>query len=104
MIHRELWKKELLRDYPNLLPMTIEMLLDVYERNPDFFKKQKTRGRPRKNDKGHEVIQKLDDAICELQCVEFREPTPVDTSPKKALNIINPLDETGKPESVTLTF
>lgn len=91
-------------DFPKLPSFIIDYILDVYEKDPEFFKKQK--GRPRKTNKAEDTLKKIDDAIHELQCVEFKEPpSQKDMIPSnQTLNIVNPADDSGKPETIKLTF
>jgi hypothetical protein len=101
MMHRETWKKQMLAEFPKLQPFMVDYILDVYEKTPDFFKKQ--RGRPRKTATPRDVLKKIDDAITEIQGVEIQDPS---STPKteQALNIINPMDDAGKPDTIKLTF
>jgi hypothetical protein len=36
---RKQWKQELMRDYPNIEPYFIDILLDLYDKNPEYVKK-----------------------------------------------------------------
>ena len=52
LINRDLWFKQITNDYPNVPHYVINWMLDIYDKDPNYFKEQlkKTRKGPHRKD------------------------------------------------------
>jgi hypothetical protein len=51
------WKQELMRDYANIEPFFLDLVLDLYEKNPDYVKKlHKKKFKPVTNEVPKEIV------------------------------------------------
>jgi hypothetical protein len=73
-MNRKLWFEQMKKDYPNVPDYIITWMLDIYEKNPDFYnKKTGKKGRPKKQKVLFEIEKILQDRprTQEIQSVKF---------------------------------
>jgi hypothetical protein len=85
MVNRETWVAQIKKDYPNVPDFIVNWMLDIHERDPEYFKKEmkKQKGRPRKDSVKASLsnLNAMADKMYELKNVQIKyaekPPTPV---------------------------
>jgi hypothetical protein len=71
-INRDTWISQIKKEYPNVPDYVINWMLDVYEKDPDFFKKESKKKHKVKPKEDYEVASSPPPENFELKTVQVK--------------------------------